>query len=252
MSEWSASDINQAHTNDQPPSQPSRQSLARVRSEVCDSEAGDDEGFVDFAHVDAVPTVQTTVPVEDPIELEKRRIQQEKAEKAAAERKALSNKLNTLLEGTGGESGNKTSGTNVTGATADDESSRTGSNPPPARRKRNLTGRVISNASATSSVSQEQESSVGRSGGGMGRTHSAVIHEDDSPDEDETAVAGPAATQIEYADPEALRSKDKLRKKMLKQSSSGLGAKASVDDKVTMGALQESTAGDGGRNMRRR
>lgn len=254
LSEWSASDINQAHTNDQPPSQPSRKPLARVRSEICDSEAGDDDGFADFADADDA-TAQTAAQMDDPVQLEKRRVQQQKAEKAAAERKALSNKLTTLLEGTGGDIGTRMTDSSVSGAAVDPESSRIGPGPPPTRRKRNLIGRVISNTSVASSVSQEQESSIGRSGVGMGRTHSAVIHEDDSPDEDETTAAGPAATQIEYADPEAVLSKDKLRKKMLKQTSTlgGAGSVAYGDEKITMGGLQESAAAAAGvRSMRRR
>lgn len=261
LSERSANDINKAPFKDQPPSQPSRKPLARVRSEICDSEAGDDDGgLFDFAGEDDDTTMQDTAQVEDPIELEKRRLQQEKAEKAAAERKALSNKLTTLLEGTAGNNSSKSFDSNLSGATADDNNARAAATgPPPGRRKRSLIGRVISNVSAASSGSQE--SSTGGGGGrGLARTHSAVIHhheDDSSGNEEPTVAAGPVATQIEYADPEALKSKEKLRSKMLGQSSVGgaaaVGAGKSfagaADRRVMMSEMQD---GAGGRSMRRR
>ncbi|KAJ4419059.1 protein kinase activating protein dpb11 [Gnomoniopsis sp. IMI 355080] len=252
LSEWSTNDINKATSRDQPPSQSSRKPLARVRSEICDSEAGDDDGgLFDFGGDEGVAPVQETAQVDDPVEVEKRRLRQEKAEKDAAERKALSNKLTTLLEGTAGNNGSRSFDSHLSSATVADDNSRAASGPPPGRRKRSLIGRVISNASAASSGSQES-STGGRSGGGggMARTHSAVIHhEDDSPgDEEPAAVAGPLATQIEYADPEAVRSKERLRSKMLGRSSVA-GAKLSSNQRLTMGALQDSA---GGRSMRRR
>ncbi|CAN8096962.1 unnamed protein product [Discula destructiva] len=247
LSEWSSNDINK-YTNNKPSSQPSRQPLARVRSEICDSEAGDDDGLLDFAGDDDNPAVLDSVQVEDPVELEKRRTQQQKAAKAAAERIALSNKLTNLLEGTSGNDGNTNSESSNAGAHAGDSNS-AALGPPPARRKRSIIGRVISNVSAVSSVSQE--SSVGRSGG-LGRTHSAVIHEDDSPSEEETAAEGPLATQIEYADPEASKSKDMLRKKMLGQSGLGADAASSADGRVTMGSVRGDPSVARGRSMRRR
>lgn len=253
LTEWSTNDINKANSKDQPPSQSSRKPLARVRSEICDSEAGDDDGgLFDFAGDDDAAPAQDTAQVEDPIELERRRLQQEKAEKDAAERKALSNKLTTLLEGTAGNTGSKSFDSNLSGAATEDNA-RAASGVPSGRRKRSLIGRVISNASAASSGSQES-STGGRSGGGMARTHSAVIHHEhnSSGDEEPVAAAAPVATQIEYADPEAVKSKERLRSKMLGRSSAGAtatGAKSSSDQKLTVGALQESV---GGRSMRRR
>ncbi|KAJ4392302.1 protein kinase activating protein dpb11 [Gnomoniopsis smithogilvyi] len=253
LTEWSVNDINKANPKDQPASQPSRKPLARVRSEICDSEAGDDDGgLFDLTGDEDVALVQQRVTVEDPVEIEKRRLQYEKAEKDAAERKALSNKLTTLLEGTAGNNGSKSFDSNLSGAATDDNA-RSTSGIPPGRRKRGLIGRVISNASVASSGSQES-STGGLSGGGMARTHSAVMHhEDDSPgDEEPAAAAGPVATQIEYADPEAVKSKERLRSKMLGRSSVGAaatGAKSSSDQRLTMGALHDSA---GGRSMRRR
>lgn len=252
LTEWSTNDINKAPIKEQTPSQSSRKPLARVRSEICDSEAGDDEGgLFDLANDDAPATVQDIVQVEDPIELEKRRLQQEKAARAAAERKALSNKLTSLLEGTSGNIGSKSFDSNLSSAATDDNARAAQG----ARRKRSLIGRVISNASAASSGSQES-STGGRNGGGLARTHSAVMHhEDDSlGDEEPPAAAGPVATQIEYADPEAVRSKERLRSKMLGKSSGSAapaaGTKPSVDQqRITMGAMQDAA---GGRSMRRR
>lgn len=247
LSEWSANDINKAPTKGAAPSPTSRKTLIRVRSEICDSEAGDDDDPFDFAGDDDNTTVQDTAQVQDPVELEKRRNQQEQAEKSAAERRALSNKLTTLLEGTTGNNGSKSFDNHPPGAAADD-SSRAGQGPPPTRRKRSVIGRVISNASVASSGSPD--CSTG-GGGGLARTHSAVVHHEDDPTgNEEPAAAGPGATQIEYADPEAVKSKERLRSKMLGRSSLGAaGARPSTDEKVTVGGVLKS---NGGRSMRRR
>lgn len=252
LTEWSSNDINKALVKEQTPSQSLRKPLARVRSEICDSEAGDDEGgLFDVAGDDDPAPMQDMAKIEDPIELEKLRLQQEKAEKAAAERKALSNRLTTLLEGTGGNIGSKSFDSNLSSAATDDNT-RGGQG---GRRKRSIIGRVISNVSAASSGSQES-STGGRNGGGLARTHSAVIHhEDDSVgDEDPAAAASPVSTQIEYADPEAVLSKERLRSKLLGRSSGGAAAAASTSpsadqQRVTMGAMQDAA---GGRSMRRR
>lgn len=258
LSEWSANDINKAPSKDQPrtQSQPSRKPLARVRSEVCDSEAGDDDGLFDGAGDEDTTISKDTAQLVDAAELERHRMQQEKAERAAAERKALSNKLTTLLEGTAGNNSSKSFDGNFTGPATDD-SSRAVPGPPPARRKRSLIGRVISNVSVASSGSQESliggRSGSGPVGGGLVRTHSAVIHhEDDSSGDEEPAVAAePVATQIEYADPEAVKSKERLRSMMLGRSSLGAaGARASTDERITVGGVQGASAG--GRSMRRR
>lgn len=247
--EKSANDLNMASLKDQPPSQPSRETLARVRSEVADSEAGEDDSPYLPGDDYAAPAPGDT-KAEGPAELEKSRLEREKA----AERRALSSKLTSLLEGTiaplGGTSF-ETAASNV----GMDDSSRFAVPPPPAaapRRKRKIIGRVVSNASAVSTGSAGEESSAG-----MVRTHSTVFHEDDLPGEEEPAAAGPTATQLEYDDPEATRSKARLMRKMLGGSS--LVTDNKVEDKpgITVGSVyraQEALNGRsaGGRSMRRR
>lgn len=251
LTEWSSNDINKVPIKEQTPSQSFRKPLARVRSEICDSEAGDDEGgLFEFAGDHDPATMQDIAKIEDPTELEKLRLQQEKAEKAAAERKALSNRLTTLLEGTGGNIGSKSFDSNLSSAATDDNTRAAQG----GRRKRSLIGRVISNVSAASSGSQESSTGV-RNGGGMARTHSAVIHHEDDTlgDEEPASAANPVSTQIEYADPEAVLSKERLRSKMLGRSSGSAAAastRLSADQqRITMGAMQD---GAGGRSMRRR
>lgn len=259
LAEKSANDLNKASTKDIPPPPPSRKPLARIRSEVADSEAGDDDDGLDFAGGDDETPAENTREVEDPMEEEKRRRELEKAAKAAAERQALSSKLASLLEGTGGTVGNTSFESSVSNAGADDRAA--------ARRKRKIIGRVISNASAVSSGSQEMSTTTRDK---LARTHSAVIHEDDSPGEEEeqaaaaAAAAGPTATQLEYDDPDATRSKARLMSRMLGRSSLGTttGAKSSPpvadEGKITVGDVRRgmdaapSGRTAGGRSMRRR
>lgn len=249
LAEKSANDLNKA-TGEQPPPQP-RKPLTRVRSEVCDSEAGDDEDGLVFLGVDDDTQAPNVIETEDPTELEKRRSERETAEKAAAERQALSYKLASLLQGAAMKASNNgfDSGTSRAGNLDSEQLAA------PPRRKRGIMGRAISNISAASNESQE--SSSGRRA--MSRTHSAVVREDDSPDEEEPGSAVPPATQIQYDDPEATKSKARLMSKMLGRSSVGVSGttKMPTEDKVTMGGVrleQDASYGRtaGGRSMRRR
>lgn len=105
LGEKSASELNKPSAKDTPQS-PVRKPLARVRSEVCDSEAGDDDEGLDAPNDDD-PTPQQAArpePGHGPdaaaaaaAELEERRVQREKAEKAEAERLALSSKFHNNI-----------------------------------------------------------------------------------------------------------------------------------------------------------
>lgn len=240
LAERSASELNKSASTD--PTRSPRKPLARIRSEVCDSEADEDEAFVD-------PAPDMAAGGEDPIELEKRRLAQEKAAKDAAERLALSNKLNALLEesSTTTTTNPKPSTTSnisfestvsaaaAAAAAADDNR---------VRRKRKLMGRALSGAS---SASQESSSR----GGGLARTHSAVLHNDNEEGEhdDEAYEAIPKATQIEYDDPEATRSKARLVNKMLGRSSPG---ESSAKKSSSASVATAKVGVPGGRSMRRR
>lgn len=243
LGEKSASELNKPSAKDTPKS-PQRKPLTRVRSEVCDSEAGDDDEGLDAPNDDD-PTPQPAAqpePDHDPdaeaaeaaaaaaAELEELRIQREKAEKAEAERLALSSKLTSLL---GGAPAN---------ATATTENSRTNSNvsdaaaaagrddarPASRRKRRDVIGRAVSNASVASTGSAD--SSAG--GGGLGR--SAVINEGaegGSSQEGPGGEGGPpaaASTQVEYDDPEAKISRERLVSKMLR-SGGGVGGGAAAE-----------------------
>lgn len=178
----------------------------------------------------------------DAAEAEARRLRElERREKAAAEQGALRHKLTTLLEGNGG----------VEKRAADIELP--AALPPPPRRKRDIMGRAISNVSAASTESHES----GSGGRALSRTHSAAVHRDESPSQQEPEVKMPTATQLEYDDPEAAQNKARLMSKMLGRSSLGGNIKGAHEGRVTMGGLllQQDVSGDrsgGGRSTRRR
>lgn len=253
--EKSANDLNMASSKDQPPSQLSRERLARVRSEVADSEAGDDDGPY-LPGDDDVSAAPGDREAESVTGLEKRRLERENAANAAnvAERQALSSKLTSLLEDATFHRGGTSFETTASTAGADDNNRFVVPLPPAAapRRKRKIIGRVVSNTSAVSNGSASEESSAG-----MVRTHSAVFHEDDLTAEVEPVDVGPTATQLEYDDPEATKSKARLMKRMRGGSSLGTGNKAEDKPGLTMSSVyraQEALSGTsaGGRSMRRR
>lgn len=249
LAEKSANDLNKASFKDQNPPQPSRKPLARIRSEVADSEADEDDG-IGFPVGDYNGVAPVITEAEDVIEPDKRRLEREEAERAATERQSLSNKLVSLLGRTTTSACNHRFDSAVANGGGDDRSRLAAGPPLPIpRRKRKLIGRVISNASAASNGSGSQESSTE-----ISRTRSTVIHEEDSSDEEEPA-GGPRATQLEYDDPEATKSKARLRDRMLGRNSLGSsGDKAEGKPGITMGAVhreQEALSGSG-RSLRRR
>lgn len=242
LAEKSANDLNKASSKPQLPPD-SRKALTRLRSEVCDSEAGDDGDSPFVADGD------------DAAEAEERRLELERVEKAAAERRALSHKLTTLLESTGTRTNNDGVENRAAGIGTGASHSELPAALAPPRRKRDIMGRAISNVSAASTESQDS----GSGGRALSRTHSVVMRRDESLSEEEPETKVPTATQLEYDDPEAAKSKARLMSKMLGRSSLGAGGnhKGATEDRVTMGGvrLQQDGCGDrfaGGRSMRRR
>lgn len=233
LGEKSASELNKPSAKETPPC-PARKPLARVRSEVCDSEADVDEGL-DTPNDDATPQpAARSEPDHDrdaaaaAAEPEEHRIQREKAARAEAERLALSSKLTSLLggaptnpaaaENTVNNKNNSDPCAATAGAGKDD------ARPASRRKKRDVIGRAISNVSVASTGSADS------SAAGLGRS-AAVIEErgEGSSQEGRGAVTGegggeaPAAsTQLEYDDPEAKISRERLVSKMLR-SGGGVG-----------------------------
>lgn len=252
--EKSANDLNIASSKDALPSHPSRKALARVRSEVADSEAGDDDGLAFIGNDDGA-LVSDAAAAKTTAQPEMDSLSRQTADRAAAERKALSSKLNSLLERTTAHLDVASCETTVSNAVTDSSNrftlATTAISAP--RRKRKLIGRVISNASAVSNRSGSDESSAD-----IVRAHSAVFHEDDSPEEEGTAAAEvPTTTQLEYDDPEAAESKARLMSRMLGRGSPETGNKAGGKSAITMGGIyraQEALSGRtaGGRSTRRR
>ncbi|KAL1880020.1 protein kinase activating protein dpb11 [Diaporthe australafricana] len=238
LGEKSASELNKASAKDTPLS-PQRKPLARVRSEVCDSEAGDDEGL-DTTNDDGGATFETATAgperEADAAELEKRRLERERAEKAEAERLALSSKLTSLLGGApannpsaAAANSDTTASGAGTGASREDAAvARPGSR----RKKRDVIGRAISNVSAASTGSAESSAAAAAVVVGLVGRSAAVIHHHEEEVEGSDGLSQqcvPTATQVLYDDPEATISKERLMSKMLGRGGGGSGAPAGAD-----------------------
>lgn len=263
LGEKSASELNKPSVKDMPQS-PSRKPLARVRSEVCDSEAGDDDEGLDAPNGHDQTPQPPAQPRQDhsedaaadapaAAELEELRIQREKAEKAEAERLALSSKLTSLLGGAPAnpataENSNDSDPAAAVAAGKDD------ARPASRRKRRDVIGRAISNASVASTGSADSSAGLGRS---------AVITEggEGSSQEGDGGKGGaPAAsTQVEYDDPEAKMSKELLVNKMLRGGRGGGGNTTETNRGVVSGAGNKVKAAPallgrtyGGRSMRPR
>lgn len=255
LGEKSASELNKASVKDTPLS-PQRKPLARVRSEVCDSEAGDDEGL-DAANDDDGTTFRTAAAgpgpetEEDAAELEKRRLERERAEKAEAERLALSSKLTSLLGGAPAKPSAAAGGDPASDAgTSREDAVRPGSR----RKKRDVIGRAISNVSAASTGSAES-SAAGLAGRPAAVIHHEEVEGNDSLSQQGGGAAVPTATQVEYDDPEAKISKERLMSKMLGRGGGGGGGTGAVgacsNNKVRPAPAASGRAA-GGRSMRPR
>jgi hypothetical protein len=227
LSEASSNSLNKSQVTPRGPdiSQP-RKSMSRIASEVADSEAT--EG--DVGHPQDIPLHENEENREkstesrevdgadrpDP-EAEQKRLE---AEKAAAERLAISTKLVTsLLDSTTAKLASTVSApaalTAMSPAGADPAAGEDGR---PKRRKRNILGRAISNVSAASSAS----------GGGTDASAAAAaplplagLARSDSLATGIGSDAPPAATQLEYEDPEARRYKEQLMNKMMGKAGGG-------------------------------
>lgn len=250
LGEKSASELNKPSAKEAPQS-PTRKPLTRVRSEVCDSEAGDDDEGLDAPNNDDDPTPQpaarpepdhdtdATAAAAAAAELEERRQQREKAEKAEAERLALSSKLTSLLGGAPtnpataeNSRNNSTNNSDPSVATTAAAAGKDDARPASRRKRRDVIGRAISNVSVASTGSADSSTT------GLGRS-AAVISEGAGGSSQEDGVgagegeAAPAAsTQVEYDDPEAKISKERLVSKMLRSGRGGGG-----------GAAETTTAG---------
>lgn len=236
LGEKSASELNRPSAKDTPQS-PTRKPLARVRSEVCDSEAGDDDDDEGLgAPDDDATTPKPDGPTEADndaeaaaaaaaaAEAEEQRIRREKAEKEEAERLALSKQLTSLLGGAppanpaaaGAENNSNSNNNTHNNNTSDSAAAHAGNDdarPASRRKRRDVIGRAISNVSVASTGSADSST-----GGPLGKS-AATIGEEGSSQEGEAAApsaAGAApSTQVEYDDPQAKISKQKLVSKML-------------------------------------
>jgi hypothetical protein len=231
LSEASSNSLNKAPTTPRKPGPPApRKPMSRITSEVADSEATDG----DVGQPDDIPQNEenTEKPIEPQQQQEEVRRKAEAA-KAAAERLAISTKLvTTLLDSTTTVSAPAAIPPPDAGS-GDETPAALGALPKPTkRRKRNILGRAISNVSAASSGSNGGESgSV--SGGGIAAAGGSVTKADTGRD------APPAATQLEYEDPEARRYKEQLMCKMMGTAAGGKNASFSAarQEKLTLAEM---------------
>jgi DNA replication regulator DPB11 len=271
LGEKSASELNKPSAKDNPPS-PTRKPLTRVRSEVCDSEAGDDDDGLDGPNDDG-PTPRPHAPpgpghgadaasaAAAAAEAEELRTRREKAEQAEAERLALSSKLTSLLSGasanpsaattaaaTENKNNNNNSNNDDTDPTAAAVGNKDDTRPASRRKRRDVIGRAISNVSVASTGSADSSSATGTGGaGGLGK--SAIIIDDNSGEgssqerggEGGAAAAAPS-TQVVYDDPEAKISREKLVSKMLRGGRDATGGGESGGETQSRGGVAGAPA----------
>lgn len=262
LTETSSNSLNKTPTTPRKPEPPGpRRPMGRIASEVADSEATDG----DVGHPDDIPlreneensvkaAEQEGTDQPDP-EAEQKRLE---AEKAAAERLAISTKLVTsLLDSTTAAAVSAPAAITVPAPApdiTDADDVATSTIPKLKRRKRNILGRAISNVSAASSGSNgDSVSSAAATTPAIplqpgATTTTATITATTTAtkaDTDEGRTdAAPAPTQIEYEDPEARRYKEQLMSKMMKGTATptgGRGGKAAVaterQEKLTLAEM---------------
>ncbi|KXX82659.1 S-M checkpoint control protein rad4 [Madurella mycetomatis] len=257
--------------------------LSRITSEVADSEAT--EGDVcqpsDLPAEDDLEN-QPDNESEPAAEETRRRVDAEKTARASAEaeRLALSTKLvNSLLDSAaapvavagGGDGGDGAGGNGPTSLfsmianndigggddaiTTSTTATATYARPPTRRRKREILGRAVSNVSAVSAISTTSSASGGGGGGGGEPANNSKQPAPGAMDRGaaDHAIAGlaggglPAATQLEYEDPEAKRYKAQLMSKML--GNKDKGASFPAGDGVERQAHKLSLAEMGGYDL---
>ena len=228
LSETSSNSLNKSPTFPQKPGLPGpRRPMSRITSEVADSDATDGDLGQPSDIVLQEDEENTPKPAgrrqganhpdseAEPTHLE--------AEKAAAERLAISTKLVTSLLDTTGATVSALAAPVTVAAVpvlpAPDSGDDTVSSTVPKlkRRKRNILGRAISNVSAASSTSTGGDS-AGAAAPPVGGASTAnpITAPTTAGTKTDPATAGPpAATQLEYEDPEAKRYKEQLMSRMM-------------------------------------
>ncbi|POS76274.1 subunit of DNA polymerase II [Diaporthe helianthi] len=280
LGEKSASELNRPSAKDAPQS-PTRKPLARVRSEVCDSEAGDDddEGLDAPNDDDTTPkpdaqpepnpdadSAAAAAAAEEAKEAEEQKARREKAEKEEAERLALSSRLTSLLGGGAAAATENTTNDNTNSNSDPAAATAVGKDdarPASRRKRRDVIGRAISNVSVASTGSADSSAA-----GGTALSKSAATIGEGSSQEGESGTVAPApapSTQVEYDDPHAKISRERLVSKMLRggrgqEEEGGRGrggdgvaaAAASAGDNKVKPAPAAVGRAFGGRSMRPR
>ncbi|KAH8899077.1 hypothetical protein GQ53DRAFT_711001 [Thozetella sp. PMI_491] len=204
-----------------------RQPMARVVSEIADSEAtdGDVGDSTLLLAVDVTEQLMSQVEPEAAPEPEpepdhapsKRRLAEQKAARQAAERLAIGSKFTTLFDAPA----------TVPVVAGDELLTRTTSAPAPGarptRRKREIFGRAISNASVGSAGSNEENGSgKAKSAAGSftaalasGRGGADALDSDNSELDADPVSKVPASTQLGYVDEQARRAQEMVMSRLM-------------------------------------
>ena len=233
LSETSSNSLNKSPTFPQKLGPPGpRRPMSRITSEVADSDAtdgdlGQPDDIVLQENEENTPKLAERQQGADHPDPEDEHTRLE-AEKAAAERLAISTKLVTsLLDATTGATISAPAAPAAVATApllpAPDSGDDTVSSTVPKikRRKRNILGRAISNVSAASSTSTGGESATaaplagGPSAANPIAAPTTAANTTAGTKADPATAGPPAATQLEYEDPEAKRYKEQLMSRMM-------------------------------------
>ncbi|KAK5655731.1 hypothetical protein OQA88_5268 [Cercophora sp. LCS_1] len=239
LSETTLSALNRTSSPHKPPS--SRKPLARITSEVADSDEDDAPSSAIQHDLTPQPNAEPSPPREPTPQPEKRnpedpemiraRLEAEKAARAAAERQALSTKLATsLLDAS------------VPAPVVKAETNNPDSARMPRKRKRQVLGRAVSNVSAASSGS-----------GGGDSAPSAPTPSASTAVRGNGGDAPPGATQIGYE--EDVATKKAKREMMKKFMGSSAGSDSKREERLRFGdvpGIEEMQAAPRGERRSRR
>ncbi|KAK9419190.1 putative BRCT domain-containing protein [Seiridium unicorne] len=229
------------------PSKPGpRKSLRRFPTEgtVGDSEAGDDS---DTATVCGPNVPPKRAPADNAVSAAERARKQKVEDEKAAERRAMAKQLTSLMGAPDMDDGNN-------GHT------KPGVHAKPQRRKREILGRALSNASAASSASADSAStsskqlrinSVQSVTGSIGLLDEMLSGEQGSGEKDEK-ISQPPATQIGYDDPQATKQRAEVMNRIQGKKKASADPANPDQEKVRKVPMEEVTGTAASRRPRRK
>lgn len=231
------------------PSKPApRRSIQRFPTggTIGDSEGGDDSDAISLRDYSAAPEKETVNPTNSQVE----RVHRHKAAVVnAAERRAMAEQFTHLMDNKPGPN-DMTSNTHIGPMTASK----------PQRRKREILGRAVSNASAASSASAESANtaskpvrldSVKSAPGSIGLVDEMLSGEQ-GPNDKVVEDAPPPATQIGYDDPHARKHREELMDRIQGKTKDAVSQAQLNQEKVQKAPAEGSTGTAASRRTRRK